>query len=74
MGSMKHAETLVAKNIAKYTGLRSGTRVKFCTLVWVAAIGVTSKIQLYMSWLWARNRKKKTLKSLKSFIAASKPI
>ena len=37
-GSMKYAENLVATNIAKYTGLRSGTEVKFHALVWVVAL------------------------------------
>ena len=38
MGSVKHAENLVAKNIAKYTGLRSGTAVEFQDLVWVVVL------------------------------------
>ena len=37
---MKHAENLVAKNIAKYTGLRSGTGVKFRGLVWVVVLAL----------------------------------
>ena len=42
MGSVKHAGNLVAKNIAKYTGLRSGMEVDFRDLVWavVLALGV----------------------------------
>ena len=35
---MKHAENLDAKNIAKYTGLRSGTEVEFRGLVWVVVL------------------------------------
>ena len=38
MGSVKHAENLVAKNIAKNTGLRSGTEVEFRGLVWVVVL------------------------------------
>ena len=38
MGSMKHAEHLVATIIAKYTGLRSGTEVEFRGLVWVVVL------------------------------------
>ena len=38
MGSVKHAENLVAKNIAKYTGLRSGTEVEFRALVLVVVL------------------------------------
>ena len=68
---MKHAENLVATNIAKYTGLRSGTEVKFRAMFglwhWYKESDST------MSWLWARNRKKKHL-IVKYFIAASKPI
>ena len=45
MGSIKYAENLVATNIAKHTGLRSGTEVKFRDLVWVVAL-VRSQIQL----------------------------
>ena len=39
---MKYAENLVAKNIAKTTGIRSGTVVEFRGLVWavVLALGV----------------------------------
>ena len=42
MGSNKNAENLVAMNIAKYTGLRPGTVVKFRAPVWfvVLALGV----------------------------------
>ena len=32
-GTMKHVENLAAKNIAKYTGIRSGAEVKFSNLV-----------------------------------------
>ena len=38
MGSMKYVENLAAKNIAKYTGLRSGTEVEFLDLVWVVVL------------------------------------
>ena len=37
---MKYAENLVAKNIAKTTGIRSGTEVEF------RGIGIRSQIQL----------------------------
>ena len=39
---MKYAENFVAMNIVKYTGLRSGTEVKFRGLVWfvVLVLGV----------------------------------
>ena len=39
---MKYAENLAAKNIAKHTGIRSGTEVEFRDLVWavVLALGV----------------------------------
>ena len=39
---MNYAENLVAKNIAKTTGIRSGTEVEFRGLVWgvVLALGV----------------------------------
>ena len=42
MGSMKYAENLVVKNIAKTTGIRSGVEVEFRGLVWavVLALGV----------------------------------
>ena len=35
---MKYAENLVAKNIAKTTGIRSGTEEEFRSLVWVVAV------------------------------------
>ena len=38
MGSVKHVENLAAKNIAKHTGLKSGTEVKYRALVWVAVL------------------------------------
>ena len=40
MGSVKYARNLAAKNVAKYTGLRSGTEVKFRGLVWVVVLGL----------------------------------
>ena len=38
MESMKYPENLVATNIAKYTGLRSGKEVKFRGLVWAVVL------------------------------------
>ena len=40
MESTKHAGNLAEKNIAKHTGLRSGTEVKFHDLVWVVVLGL----------------------------------
>ena len=42
MGSMKYVESHIAMNIARYTGLRLGTEVKFRALVWfvVLVLGV----------------------------------
>ena len=38
MGSVKPAENLAAKNIVKYTGLRSGMEVESRALVWVVVL------------------------------------
>ena len=38
MGSVKHAGNLVVKTIAKHTGLKSGTEVKYRALVWVVVL------------------------------------
>ena len=40
MESTKYAGNLAEKNIAKHTGLRSGTEVKFHGLVWVVVLGL----------------------------------
>ena len=40
MESTKYAGNLAEKNIAKHTGLRSGTEVKFHDLVWVVVLGL----------------------------------
>ena len=38
MGNMKYVENLVAKNIAKYTELRSGKDVEFRNPVWFVVL------------------------------------
>ena len=35
---MKYAENFVAMNIVKYTGLRSGTELKFRGLIWLVVL------------------------------------
>ena len=45
MGSVKHAENLAANIIAKYTGLRSGTEVKFRALVWAVVLALGARFK-----------------------------